>query len=284
MSSLNRREEEFTDLRAYNDYLEFKEDITFNLIEQKDVAATEVKLDAYRLENQSSIRKNAGIANQEHSSLEEREAAQREISRLSRESARKEEDEKKLAKEASRREFTQLVAEGRAGPEDVLRGGLRVVLKKSTARRTAVEKVRQQQLHDLVQAQSKDSFGTISANGNADLSYTIRGLKAPVVVEEKPYDPFGGLSVDTMYYTLQNHYDYPWLDNARKDSQITAGGYDVLEYYSRALMESNAGLCCFIADEKAMLGSLSDDAILGTAGATVVARQAGNIDMGDDNA
>ncbi|MCJ1431844.1 TFIIH/NER complex subunit [Xylographa pallens] len=250
----NRREDEFTSLRAYNDYLEFKEDITFNLIERVDVAATEAKLAAYSAENSASIGKNAVLAIQEHSSLEEREAAQREISRLSREAARKEEEDQKQAREAGRREFTQLVAAGKAGPEELLRQTQKVVLKKSTARRPAVDKARLQQGMEF---KSKDPFSNASGNGAADPSFTIRGLKAPVIVEEqKPYDPFGGMSMDTLYYSLQAYYEHPWLENARNDAVITAGGYDVQEYYARAMLEGNAGLCCFIADEKATSDSL----------------------------
>ncbi|MCJ1400306.1 TFIIH/NER complex subunit [Xylographa trunciseda] len=280
----NRREDEFTSLRAYNDYLEFKEDITFNLIERVDVPATEAKLAAYSAENSASIGKNAVLAIQEHSSIEEREAAQREISRLSREAARKEEEDQKLAREAGRREFTQLVGAGKAAPEELLRHTQKVVLKKSTARRSVAEKLRLQQAQDLKSAPSKDPFSSVSGNSAADPSFTIRGLKAPVIVEEqKPYDPFGGMSMDTLYYSLQAHYEHPWLENARNDAVITAGGYDVQEYYARAMLEGNAGLCCFIADEKAISGDLGDEKAIATAGAADAATEEGDIDMSDDD-
>ena len=255
------------------------------MIERVDVSATEAKLAAYSAENAVSIGKNAVLAIQEHSSLEELEAAQREISRLSREAARKEEEDQKQAREAGRREFTQLVAAGKAAPDEFLRQTQKVVLKKSTARRSAVEKARSQQGQELKLAQSKDIFGSISGNGVGDPSFTIRGLKAPVIVEEqKPYDAFGGMSMDTLYYSLQAYYDHPWLENARNDSVITAGGYDVKEYYARALMEGNAGMCCFIADEKASLEVLGGNKSIATAGAATAAREQGIVDMSDDDA
>ncbi|MCJ1377342.1 TFIIH/NER complex subunit [Xylographa soralifera] len=280
----NRREDEFTSLRAYNDYLEFKEDITFNLIERVDVPATEAKLAAYSAENSASIGKNAVLAIQEHSSLEEREAAQREISRLSREAARKEEEDQKQAREAGRREFTQLVAAGKAGPEELVRQTQKVVLKKSTARRSAIEKTRLQQGSEPQMGQSKDPFGSASGNGAADPSFMIRGLKAPVVVEQqKPYDPFGGMSMDTLYYSLQTYYEHPWLENARNDAVITAGGYDVQEYYARAMLEGNAGLCCYLADEKVTSGGLEEEKAVATAGAADAVAKEGDIDMSDDD-
>ncbi|MCJ1471769.1 TFIIH/NER complex subunit [Lambiella insularis] len=288
-SILNRREEEFIDLRSYNDYLEFKEDITFNLIEQKDVAATEAKLEAYRSANQISIHENTSIANREHSSLEELEAAKREMSRLSHEAARKEEEDKQLAKEASRREFTQLVADAKADPADILRGGPKVVLKKSTARRTAGEKAKQQQIEDLKHAQSKDPAISTTGGGNADPSLTIKGLKAPVAAkEEEPYDPFGGFNFKPKYYTLKSDYEHPWLDQARMDPAISAGGYDVGEYCARAMLESNAGLGVFIAEEKATreerAAAEEIEAEVGTAGAAVAAKEDSDVEMGDDKA
>lgn len=51
----NRREEDFPNLRAYNDYLEEVEDIIFNLIEGVDVAVTEEKIARYQEENAEAI-------------------------------------------------------------------------------------------------------------------------------------------------------------------------------------------------------------------------------------
>ena len=53
------------------------------------------------------------------------------------------------------------------------------------------------------------------------------------------------------YYILQEYYEHPWLEKARSDPQITAGGYDVKEYYTRTMTEAFAGLGCFIAEEVA---------------------------------
>lgn len=86
--------------------------------------------------------------------------------------------------------------------------------------------------------------------------FLIPGLKYLEVDEtettrEQPYDPFGGLVMQRNYYEPQDHIDHPWLDKARKDPKIMAGGYDFKEYYARTLLEAFAGLGCFIAEEKA---------------------------------
>lgn len=51
----NKRQDDFPDLRSYNDYLEDVEDIIFNLIEGVDVASTEEKLMKYQNENYEAI-------------------------------------------------------------------------------------------------------------------------------------------------------------------------------------------------------------------------------------
>ncbi|MCJ1406764.1 TFIIH/NER complex subunit [Ptychographa xylographoides] len=290
LDSFNNREEQFEDLRAYNDYLEMVEDITFNLIERRDVAANEAKLNAYAKDNADSIAQNALVASTEHSSLEEREAAQREASRLSREVARREEEAEKREKELERRQALQQIAENGSTTISAL-DEQKVVLKQSGARRVAVEKARQvQAASDRKLASNMTSSGIPSntitiSNPTADSTFTVKGLKAPVKqVAEAPYDPFGGLIMDFKYYSLQSDYEHSWLDDTKTKPMYLAGGYDVHEYYARALLESNAGLCCYIADEKAQDITGSGDKALGTVGAAVAARQAGDIDMGDDNA
>jgi len=122
-------------------------------------------------------------------------------------------------------------------PDKNAREGQKVVLKKSTARRTAAER-------NLQQAAAKPD------NGSAAPLFQIQGLKP--IVQPKPeevYDPFGGYVLKQEYYTLQPKYEHQWLDNARTDPQITTGGYDVGEYCARAMMEAFAGLGVFVEEE-----------------------------------
>jgi CDK-activating kinase assembly factor MAT1 len=55
MSRFNRREGDFDSLRAYNDYLNDVEDITYNLIHNIDVDETRKKLQQYTDANQEAI-------------------------------------------------------------------------------------------------------------------------------------------------------------------------------------------------------------------------------------
>ena len=153
---------------------------------------------------------------------------------MRREAARNEEDEERREKEEGRQEFISKIAASNEDPDKIAK----VVLKKSTARRTAADKLRQQEAAKV-------------DNASAPL-FQIQGLK-PVVQPgpQKAYDPFGDYSIKTEYYTLQTQYEHPWLENAKTDTKITAGGFNVGEYCARAMMEAFGGLGVFVEDEVA---------------------------------
>lgn len=220
--------------------------MTFNLIYNVDVASTEAKLSQYAAENASSISKNASLSSQESASTAARLAADKEAARLRREEARKEEDQERKEREEGKRGIVEALARGKGNADQIAKTQQKVVLKQSTARRTVMDKARQQQLS---QADNDDLFG---ANGSAMGTFKIKGLKdIPQAEPEKPYDPFGGMEQRWEYYTMRDHYEFTWLDKARTDPQITTGGYDLKEYYARTMFEAFSGLACFIEDEVA---------------------------------
>lgn len=55
LAIFNQTLEDFTDVRAYNDYLEEVEDIIFKLVNEEDVQATNERLEAYRQANRDQI-------------------------------------------------------------------------------------------------------------------------------------------------------------------------------------------------------------------------------------
>lgn len=58
LRDFNKKEEDFSSLKDYNDYLEMIETIVFNLSNQLDVEATKKLIDQYKKDNKSQIRKN----------------------------------------------------------------------------------------------------------------------------------------------------------------------------------------------------------------------------------
>ncbi|KAI9831151.1 MAG: hypothetical protein M1819_005239 [Sarea resinae] len=251
----NRRQEEFETLRDWNNYLEDVETLTYNLLTGVEVEETEQKLREYARANREVISSNAKKESSEHASVEALQEAERERARLRREAARREEVEDRRQKEEGRREVISRLASGEGGDaEAIAREGQRVVLKRSTARRTAEERQRQLLLE---QQNQKATLASGSLNGGAagadnGSSFVIKGLKQAVVAEpEKPYDAFGGYTDEREYVVLQDYYDHPWLEEVRSKPQYSAGGYDVHEYYARALFDAFSGLGCFIGEEMA---------------------------------
>ncbi|KAL9612833.1 MAG: hypothetical protein Q9167_002616 [Letrouitia subvulpina] len=266
---LNRRESEFQTLLAYNNYLEEVETLTFNLLQGIDVPATESKLAAYANQNAASIAQNAALQSKETQTREARLTAQKEQAMLSRETARREEDLDRRERDEGRKEILDNLAYGQKGEADqIVKNTRKVVLKQSTARRS-----KQQQRQQL-----QDETDPAAANGDASL-FAIEGLK-PIVQDEpeQPFDPFGGLDFRPRYYSLQEDYDHPWLEKAKTDPAITAGGYDVREYYARTMLEAFAGLGCFIEDE-----ITEQDTLAGAGGATVSAALAAGASGGGKN-
>ena len=225
-SVFNRRQEEFLDLRGWNDYLENVETLTFNLIYGIEVKETEAKLQAYAAQNADSIARNAGLESAEHANTEAQFAAQKQQAKVRREESLREDEE-------DRKERLQ---ESKEAQERIARGANKVVLKKSGARRKEG-------------ARAPGAAGTDNEGGPASV-FEIQGLR-PVVAPEpqKAYDPFGGWVIRPEYYTLEKEYDHPWLNDARTKEAITTGGYAVDEYCARAVMEAFSGLGVFCEDE-----------------------------------
>ena len=137
-----------------------------------------------------------------------------------------------------------------------------VLLKKSSARRSEMDKIRQKQaaLRNFDIASGRKGPGAVLAAtapratagaGEGD-SGLVKGLKKvkPPEPREKPYDPFGGFNPGKHdYYSLPTTYPSTYLDNVKHDVRVQAGGYDLDEYYSRTLLEAFAGLGCFVDQE-----------------------------------
>ncbi|KAK5166951.1 TFIIH/NER complex subunit [Saxophila tyrrhenica] len=265
----NRREEEFEDLRAYNDYLNEVEDITFNLINKLEVEETEKRFKAYQRAHEREITENASLAEQERASFAALQKEEREQARSRREAARREDAEEKRQLEENRRDVLNRLASGQDA-ESVAKAGQQVHLKKRMDRAAAAERQRQ------LQAAS-------ASNGSGNV--VIKGLRAKQKQEpEASVDPFGGLSFEgRKYYALQDDYVWAGVQETKADVLIGAGGYDVGAFTGRALCEAFAGLGVFVGDEmderdREKMGKENDE--MATKGAEVAATKGGNAAKG----
>lgn len=71
LRDFNKKEEDFSTLREYNDYLEDVETIIYNLANNVDVIATNKKIEQYKKENKELILKNKSKIGREEIELEE---------------------------------------------------------------------------------------------------------------------------------------------------------------------------------------------------------------------
>ncbi|KAI9834689.1 MAG: TFIIH/NER complex subunit [Phylliscum demangeonii] len=229
----NRREEEFLTLHAYNDYLEEVETVTFKLLHGIEPTATEARLASYAGQHAAEIARNEERARDESADQDARAAAEKAQARRRREAARLEEDAERELRHHGRRHVIDRLAADRSGraPDLVARDSARENLVQAARRRRQMR-----QEHTVVEA----AAAAAAAAGNA-VPFHIKGLK-PAPAQELAYDPFEGGSERREYFALRAHYAHPWLDRARAEQAIVAGGYDLHAYYARALMEAFAGL------------------------------------------
>ncbi|KAI5370475.1 putative Zinc finger, RING-type, cdk-activating kinase assembly factor MAT1/Tfb3 [Septoria linicola] len=238
----NRREDEFEDLRAYNDYLNDVEDITFNLINRIDEDETERRFREYEKAHQQEIADNASLAQQESMSYSMLQKTERENAKQRREAARREEADERREVQANKRDVLRRLENGQ-DPDAVSKEAQGATLKKRLNRQDAA--ARQQQLQAVSEA--KAGHGGGGSNSNT----IIKGLKAKVKAEpEAPIDPFGGYTFgEKKYYSLQDQYVWDVLQSTANDGRHAPGGYEVSVFTERALCEAFSGLGCFIAEE-----------------------------------
>lgn len=256
--TFNRREDEFQDLKSYNDYLNDVEDITFNLINKIDLASTEAKIRKYQEQHDKEIMENIQSDLLDSQNEAARQAAEMEAARLRREALRREDEDERKEQEAARRNVIEQMASGDGNAIAIARDAERAILKKARARQSLLSQPEPVQ------------------NGQ---QFAIRGLKRKKQAEtEAPFDPFGGMSENWEYYLQQPDYQWDYLDKAKTSLPIVAGGYDIQEFYSRALCGAFSGLGVFIGEEKAAKGAAS----AGVATAAAVNAGAADVKMADD--
>ncbi|KAI5305812.1 hypothetical protein KEM56_003251 [Ascosphaera pollenicola] len=256
MAILNRREDEFEDKRAWDDFLENREEIISNLVYGTDVEKTEKQLAHYAEANADIIRRNEALETNESATFAERQLLEKEQARLRREATRKDYEDERLAMASGREDLVTRLAAGSAEEaEAIAKEGQRSMLKKSSARRSEKERLREKQA--ALRGERPLSSATATplsseAQGDATDMLQIRGLRKVKAPERpKQYDPYTGYRhvEQRDYFTLQDHYASKHLERLQKDTKASVGGYDLKDYYMRSLVEAFAGLGCFIDEE-----------------------------------
>jgi CDK-activating kinase assembly factor MAT1 len=220
-----------------------------------------------------SIRTNQAIEAEEASTFQARISLEQEEARLRRQAAREEYETERREIQAGREDFLSKLASGSStDAAAIAREGHKVLLKKSSARRSEEDRIRQKQAA-LRSSEIKrgSNLSTVDFGGaDTGLVKGLRKIKTPE--PEKPYDPFMGYVPEKRdYYTLQSFYPSQYLDPIRNDARMLAGGYDLREYYSRTLLEAFAGLSCFIGEEVSQRDAANVTKSAATEGAVLAA-------------
>ncbi|KAJ7684704.1 CDK-activating kinase assembly factor, partial [Mycena polygramma] len=220
----NKRLEDFSSLREFNDYLEDVEDITFNLINDVDPVGTEARIAAYREANAALTLLNTQREEAYILSLRQAEEMERKEKEMRAEEARREEEEEREEKESGKREIIERLerADGKDAAKVVRRS------KREQAEREASRK------------------GVVPGKGaQALLRARLAAAAATAATKDTPHIPFQ----DDYYcyedmFVLQPVYVDPSSEAVRKDREgiMRAGGYRVEEAWERALRSAVAGL------------------------------------------
>ena len=126
-------------------------------------------------------------------------------------------------------------------------------------------------------AHTASSGNTPDPSGVDDKGFQFRGLKKRKAPEpEKAFDPWGGYSVECLYYNPKEEYDHKFFA-VKHEPKFYAFGYKAPEYYSHGLRDAFGGLGVFLDEDMA---GQSPNAAVGN-GTLPVAAGGGDVEMDD---
>ncbi|KAF8644119.1 hypothetical protein AX16_008648 [Volvariella volvacea WC 439] len=218
----NKRREDFPDLRSYNDYLEEVEDITFNLINEVDVAETEARIAAYRAENAALIELNLQREEAYAQALREQEEAERRERELRAEELKREEEVEREEREKGRRE---------------------IIDKLETSDKDALKLVAKSKADAMKRASARNATASM-------LQSSARLLRAraaqSTVIPDVPHVPLQDnySTYEDKYFLRAGGYQDLFSEVVRRDREgiMRGGGYKVEEAWDRAIRMAVAGL------------------------------------------
>ncbi|WFD32524.1 TFIIH/NER complex subunit [Malassezia sp. CBS 17886] len=254
---LNRRPEEFPSARAYNDYLEESEEITFNLVNKIDLEQTQARLAHYEVLNKSLIAAQQQEREQESALQAQLDEAERQEKQLRAQKVRTEQEQEEKARLEDEREVVAQLASGRS-IEQVMAAREKRAAERVQAlqQREREEQQRQRQFETRLHAQpSSTSAGRLSA-AEVDVArdvalsdfvgaYAVADDGSGLVAPRRAPASLGGLGRANVG-DVEGYVD-PWLRPelvvADAAAQYRAGGYDWQHHvWRRALHAACDGL------------------------------------------
>lgn len=228
----NRREEDFVDLKAYNDYLEEVEEITFNLIHEFDLPRTNAKLEQYQAAHRSAIASSAHISQQE-SDRQARVDEEEKLAKKARaERLRQEEELEREEREKERLEMMRELEQG-ADPDKIL----------EKQRKRRKEREERQRIQELEARRREKEAAQASANGSGADTVDRRPWTLDMILDFE--GPLANLDDASALFDVRKAptalgglegvkgaagYEDPWLKPAwvtkEQIARYRAGGFD----------------------------------------------------------
>ncbi|KAK7430929.1 TFIIH/NER complex subunit [Neonectria magnoliae] len=236
----NKVEDDFETLDDFNDYLYMVECLTDDLVNGPDDARrkAESQLLEWEAQHKAEIERNRRLARESDETRQRRVAAEQDAARQRRQLERQADADEKVQSARFREEMLDSLQNAETG-------------RAAEAMNKIMLKKRGQQKRDAAMDAATAAAGGLSIRG-------LREKKAAAVVDDKPYDPYGGLEVrpervDVAPEKLAG-YTNEWVESARTKTEFRAGGYNPDEYLTRVLFEAFSGLGVFIGEERAENG------------------------------
>ncbi|KAJ1507479.1 CDK-activating kinase assembly factor MAT1, partial [Coelomomyces lativittatus] len=208
----NKRQDDFSTVRLYNDFLEQVEEIIFNLVNEIDVKATEERVERYKKENQENIVKNL------HKATLEQQAVQSYLEL---------EHQRRIK---SREEYeSQLEAEIQAKETEKEA----ILNELQTSNRSASEILRHHSKHPPVPPP------LFTTNAITTSFHALDPLSMHVI------DPFDTLyhddTIESCFDMRDDYYD-PYMSSFKDNKVCIAGGFDVSVTYLKSIQAAFRGL------------------------------------------
>ncbi|CUM68265.1 uncharacterized protein PRCAT00005987001 [Priceomyces carsonii] len=245
----NKTEEDFKDLKDYNEYLEGVEELVFNLNNDIDVEQTEVKVEKYENDNKIEIIERNLRESQKNADLNQYKEA---LERLRQEKLRiqKQMEVEDLEYQKQQEEdLLQKLSSSNANSEDLVQQSQTNLIKRSSLRKRQLQQISNQLeeqfllsnplLKNIKLAEDMTTPFT-PFNGDRDLQKRYHLL--PVPRDNDALFNVGNKKSDS-------YYD-PNVNKLAKNKEYLGAGWRLHTVFERALDEAFMGLGCFIDTEK----------------------------------
>lgn len=239
----NKTEDDFEDLKVYNEYLENIETIIFNMANNIDAQKTESDLVAYEQEHKVEILKKQMRESQKNADLAEYQKAMSKLKQEKLKIQQQMEMEDIEFQNQQKQDLLDKLSSSAGNSEEIINQANNRLLKRSNSRKRQL-----QQINNQLEQQFESQ---------------LPGHKKAVEETQIPFTPFqGDRDLNKKYLLLpvphnfdmdapdSNTYYDPFVSTLSKNKEFLGAGWRVTDVFERALDEAFMGLECFIEEEK----------------------------------